>query len=260
VAEGEGRGRAKGGGVSPLLALALALGTPVQAAPAPAPAPPAARAEQPREAALALVRVLNSEAMVVGDAGTDAKAHELMRQLSQGNKQLAELETGHPGILRALADAMLPIVNRSARERLPQLWQRQARLYGDSFTDAELAKLTAFYTSPTGRKLITTMQSSMKTDAMMAEASRTPGFKVSPEAVAKDVAATTPALMGRMDGTDHLQLMALAQTGLLDRLKAVGPKSQAISLAWYDESAPWEEAETDRAIDAVLKKYGIGDE
>lgn len=239
------------------LLAACAAQAPVCAAPAPA-APahlPAAGQTDPRvtERATELARLLNSEEIIIGDAASDAKAVELMNQLVAGNADMVDLEKQYPGIAREMAQAMLPIVNRSARERLPQLWERQAALYAKHFNDDELVTLIAFYSSPTGTKLIRVMMASIKPDNMMAEAAASKDLKISSTSVMKDIRATAPQLVDAMDAEDQRALAGLMRSGLVPRLKQLGPQTQELALAWYDESAPWEEAEIDKAMLAVVE-------
>lgn len=244
--------------LSLLLTAAVAIG---QAPPAPVVLPTAELSSPaPREAALTLARLLNSEASIIGDGDDDTKVVSLIRQLAEGEPELVSLEREHPGLMKAMASAILPIINRSERERLPELQRRQAILYGSTFNDADLMTLTQFYSSPTGQKLIAIMNDAIRPNAMLAEMTASPDLKISPASVLKDIAAVKPELAKQMTAEDQEILKAFGRSGLIPRIEAVAPETQAIALAWYDENAPWEEAETEKALASVLNEFGIGDD
>lgn len=219
-----------------------------------------AAAAEPREAALVLSRILNSEANIIGSSVEDAKSLALAQELMTSQPDLVQLEKAHPGIGVALAQAIIPITNRSMRERLPELQRRQALLYGATFSDAELATLTDFYSSPTGRKLIAAMFASLKPTAMVAEARTSPDFTISSASVLSDIHATQKDIMAQMDANDQLELIKLGTSGLAARLKEMGTKTQALTLTWMNETAPWEDAATSKAAGKVMKRFHVGDD
>lgn len=240
-----------------LLGLGLALGMPTEQAAAPAsataqrPADPA-RAEQAKR----LAALLNSEAIIIGDAADDARAVALMGELVEGNREIAALEKERPGVIREMAVAIMPIINGSMKQRLPVLWSRQAALYAEQFDAAELATLVGFYCSPTGAKLIAGMKREIRPTTMMAEAKRSPDFSFSADSALKDVKASVPRIMADMDAGDQVALLKLAATGLLPRMQKLGPATQKIALGWWAESAPGEDAEIGKAIKRVVERRG----
>lgn len=244
-----------------LLLLSLALGiAPLAAAHAgvPGQTPPAATPTDPAvaERATKLATMLNSEAIIIGDAKSDEEALPLIAQLWGSKEDLAAVEKEYPGISVALAREVTPIINRSARERLGELHRRQAALYAANFTAAELDTLIAFYGSPTGIKLMDTMLASIRPNAIMAEASKSEDFRFGSESVLKDIRSTAPAITRVMDDTDKAALVRLATSGLAPRLKALAPQTQTIALEWYNEEAPWEATEIEKAMERVLARFG----
>lgn len=244
-----------------LLALTLGIGggTADVAQTAPMPVPSTQQAV-PRPAALTLARLLNSETMIIGPADAPDKAIRVMGEMVAQNADVQAMETRHPGITRAIGDAMMPIAVRSMRERLPELWRRQALVYGARFTDSELETLSVFYGSPTGRKILDTMQKAMGHKAMVAEAAASPDFRFGVQSVQKDKEAAAQIMVKALDDGDMMVLAMLQKTGLVDRIKAVGTETQANALAWYDEQTPWEEAETEKALAGVMARFGVSGE
>jgi uncharacterized protein len=56
-------------------------------------------------------------------------------------------------------DAMIPIFNEKAQQRLDQLTAAMAAIYANNFTADEIHDITAFFRSPTGQKFIQRQQS-----------------------------------------------------------------------------------------------------
>lgn len=236
------------------LATSLALAAPVPAQQSPATSTVSSAIS---ERALKLAAILNSDAIIIGST-SDAEALDLLRQLWGSREGLAEMETKNPGITLALARELLPIIDRSSRERLPELHRRQAALYAANFTAAELDTLIAFYSSPTGAKLIASMQASIKPKAIIAEASQSEDFKFGAQSALKDIRATIPDIMKTMDASDKAALIRFAQSGVAPKMRALSPKTQQLAIDWMNEEAPWEGAEMEKAIERVLARFAKG--
>ena len=214
---------------------------------------------QPRQTALAetalrLAAILNSEAIIIGDEKSDEKAAKLMAQLFGTNEEMKAAESDYPGIGKELADAVLPIINGYMRARLPQLHETQAALYTRTFSSSELETLIAFYSSPTGQKVIQLMIASLKPKAMLAEAQASEDFKITSSSALSDIRDTVPVILAGLGPEDQFVLEKFGRSGLVDRMKAVAPETQTIALEWMAEYASGEEAETDMIVQAVFAK------
>lgn len=209
------------------------------------------------ERSLALAQILNSEAIIIGDTKTDAEAIQFIQQLWGSREDLIDLEKENPGITRALAQELMPIVDRSARERLPELHQRQAALYSAHFDANELDTLVAFYRSPTGMKLVNAMMDNVKPKAIVAEASQSEDFKFGAESALKDIRAAVPDAVKAMDATDQAVLIRFAQSGVAPKLRMLAPKTQQVAIDWMGEEAPWEAAASEKAVERVLARFGL---
>ncbi|WP_343528227.1 DUF2059 domain-containing protein [Sphingomonas sp.] len=194
-----------------LLALAFMPGGIGQAAPSP---PVALNSARP--AAKALAQLLYPEAIIVRMAAIDTDV--MTTQLLAADPKMQARERAHPGIVRAIAQAVQPLRARSMHERMPILWGRQAAIYGAAFSDAELVALNRFYASAAGQALIATMQSGAVPSSMKKEAR------------------------------------------LVDRVRALRPRTEANVLAWLNDEAPWEEAETEKAVAGVMTRFGASGE
>jgi len=235
---------------APAQAAGAQVPTPPPVRPSPVTAPDAAVAAR----AMALAQATNSDAIIIGDEKSDAKAVKMATDVFGANKDFQALEVKYPGISLELARAMMPVINRSARERLPVLWQRQADFYSKHFTASELDTLRTFYQSSTGQKLIRSMIANIDPKAMVAEAKQSSDFKFGVDSALTDIRATVPAALKEMDDADKAILEKLGRSGLMTKMHAIAPETQAIAIAWMNESAPWEEAELDKVIQTILDR------
>ena len=240
--------------ISAMLSALLVIGVPVQTPIAAAPPPVAETDAAVAVRAMTLAKTLNSDAIIIGDDKSDAKAVKMATELLGTNEDIKALEAEYPGVSLEMARGMMPIVNRSARERLPVLWQRQADLYGKHFSASELDTLNAFYQSPTGQKLISAMIANIDPKAMVAEAKRSDDFKISASSVLTDIKAAVPDMLKQMDDTDTAALEKLGRSGILTKIKALAPATQTTALVWMGESAPWEDAELEKATEAIVQR------
>lgn len=187
-------------------AMALMLGGTVQTA--------SVAQAAPRPAALMLARLLYPETLIVNAARADV----MVAQLLASDPKMQAREERHPGIVRAIAEAVQPLRVRSMRERMPVLWQRQAAIYGAAFTEPELATLNRFYATPAGQALVATMQS-----------------------------GTVPPTMTN-------------ESRLVDKVRALRPRTEETVLSWITQEQPWEWGETKKAVAGVMTRFGVSGE
>ncbi len=235
-----------------LSALTLLIAAPSSAQPS---AATAAADSAHAERALKLAQILNSEANIIGDEKSDEQAIAIMSQFVASSAELSALEKETPGFMLALGREILPIANRSMRERLPGLHRRQAALYGATFSLAELDVLIEFYGSPTGAKLITVLMAKVKPTAMIAEASKSEDFTFGEQAALKDIRSTVPDIMRSMTKDDNAALVRFAQSGLAPKIRAMAAQTQKIAIDWMNEEAPWEAKATDEAVALVMARF-----
>jgi hypothetical protein len=204
----------------------------------PATAPDPAR----HSAALDLAKIVNSEALLIGNGAIDVRSVVRTLELLEDNAELAAINTKYP-LVWTHEQALSPIIARSFRQRLPQLWDRQAALYAAHFSAPELATLKRFATSSTGQKLLSQLaQSAQPIRIAVTDAGAAPRDFLGNELRA-------PAAINRHD---KAMLRMLTQSGLMPRLRAVAPETQGITYRWASETAPWEQAETTKALAATL--------
>lgn len=207
-----------------------------------------------QQKALILAQILNSDAIMIGDDKSDVKAEKLMLELLEGNAEFAALEAEYPGIGSDIARAVLPVINKYSRTRLPELHKRQSALYRRNFSESEIDRLVEFYASPTGQKLISSLIENMQPTEMMKEAKASENFEMSAVSALKDLRKTVPAVLEDMNDEDTTVLEKFGRSGLLGRMKAMAIETQSIGIEWMNESAPGEDEEIEVAITAVVDK------
>ncbi len=218
-----------------------------------APAVPAAALDPARlAAALELAKVTNSEAFVVGDASGDDQLAHLLPQMIEGNEEIGALEKQYPGFTIQYAQALVEITRRSWRERLPELWNRQAALHAAHFSVPELSTLKSFFGGRTGQKMIAMAQRRMKPIRILMQASASPNSKLASKAAGADEEAIAPVSMDAFDEADKAAAEGLARTGLLPLMRKIAPQTGQIAQAWMREMAPWEAAEIAKALAATI--------
>ena len=230
----------------------------VQAVPAasPPPPPPVSKAEVPaldaRHAkALELAQLLASEDSVVRQ--NDDQYVKVTSGVLLAQRNMPELEVKYPGVIDAMARASLPVVEAQLQRRLPLLWDRLSDLYLANFTVSELDQAANFYSSPTGRKVITGLRTQMKADAVGAELRKDPRAAVSVGAVRRDVQATVPGILKTLTPKEQAALLAFSRTSTFSKIQSIGPQTQQLQITWTRETTPEETKEISDSMLAVLR-------
>jgi len=193
----------------------------------------------------------NEENMISND---DVRAKKFAVELFAADPELAQIEEDFPGVTMEIADATIPIANRSMRERLPVLWQRQANIYAANFDIEELNRLITFYDSPTGRKLVTGLRNNIKTENVVRSAKEAGSVAISAEAVQADKKVAALSILGDLNQRDRAALLEFGRDNLSKRLKMISLRIQQNVQAWADETTEWEAAETEAAINKIFEK------
>jgi hypothetical protein len=195
-----------------LAGLLLALG-PAQAAPA-AGAPAAATVDGASALAAA---VLPTETLV---AARLPRFEAMFAEEIAADGELAAIEKEHPGVKQAVTQAARDEA-RGAYARAADLLRADvAQLYRSRFTPAEIATISRFFNTPTGKALVALSAGSSGDTASQFEADRQ-----------RRLLAT----LQQPDDQAKADLGALAATGLLPKMQAVRPEVSAISARRFDD-------------------------
>tara|TARA_R110000824_G_scaffold62532_3_gene165541 strand:- start:518 stop:1366 length:849 start_codon:yes stop_codon:yes gene_type:complete len=120
----------------------------------PAPMAPATvvPTERSRALALELATLLNTEAMLKQQL--DRSYEEILPAMLVARPDFQEMEAAYPGIIQVTVDAERKVVVGHAFDHLHRAQAYMGDLYAERFTEAELAKILAYYHSPTGQRIL----------------------------------------------------------------------------------------------------------
>jgi len=120
----------------------------------PAPMAPATvvPTERSRALALELATLLNSEAMM--EQQLDRSYEEVLPAMLAARPDFQEMEATFPGVTQVTIDAERKVVVEHALDQLHRMQSYVGGLYAERFTEAELAKILAYYRSPTGQRIL----------------------------------------------------------------------------------------------------------
>lgn len=241
-----------------LLAIGLAISSPLAAQSTAAPISKPANIDPAIWGkSLELAKITASEDIIIGDSDDEVKATEMALELLKSDPSVQQLEAEFPGISKSLMMAVMPILTRSMKERLPTLWDRLAVIYAQTFTLEELDYLIGFYSSPTGQKMINAITDKYEPTAVMAEMKKSEDFSYSPEAVREDVKTVIPGIMDGLDDKDIANVLDLGRSTAFPKLRKIGLSIQQIKIDWQNEQTPWEEAAMNDAMAEVMADYGL---
>lgn len=194
-------------------------------------------------------------------AGTDPEQQlstlttTMAQQFATASPELIEGEAKYPGMARAMAQAIRPVL-RSYTNRLREAYQpRFIAVLAQTFTVAEARDIAMFYASPLGRKVLGGVSDSY--DGKAAVASAINGGEVTADAVATDQRVAVRRTLARLTPADTAELEALArrQPALL-KLGTLGTRMAPLRLEMENAPLlPAEESAIESAVTGAIKKH-----
>jgi hypothetical protein len=196
------------------IALAAALLAPITASAEAPPVvimlPPAAASRAPlpdtparRAAALKLAQSAQSiETLKTGSLRGFAEG---LRHVAAQPGGLAEIEKKYPGFTEEMIKRGSPAMAREIERVGPDLWRRMADIYVVELTDDELARYIAFYSSPTGGKLMRLINENADIDPLLKDLKQTGEMLVNAHEQAVDKAAA--ASIGAMSADELIAVL-----------------------------------------------------
>lgn len=179
----------------------------------------------------------------------------IAQQFATAAPELIEAEAKFPGLARAMAEAMRPIL-RTYTNRIRSAYQpRMIAILAEALTPTEARDIAEFYASPLGRKLLGGISDSYDGKATVADAIK--GGDISAEAIATDSRVTVRRARARFTAAE------LAEMDELGRRKPALLKMSAIAerlapLRLEMENAPMlaaEEQALESTITAAVEKH-----
>lgn len=206
-----------------------------------------------RSKALQIVKLLCPESTVIEESGDDYVANA--RQLLVARGKLDDLEARYPGIVEAMLRASVPTMNAQMRRRLSVLWVRLTDIYLARLAGPELDQTLAFYTSPTGKKMIASMDARMKPKAMTNDMIRNDDLSISLGSLQSDLKDALPGVISDMGPADKSALLAFMRTSAFPKLAAIVVPVQQTTLRWAQESSPEDDQQIQTVMADAMKAY-----
>lgn len=231
-------------------AILLAVAAPISVAAQP-PATAAADAEHEKIAG-ELTRVLNSEDLMRAQIGK--MLDDTLPKTFAASPDFAAMEREHPGITRAVIEAMRPIILNGTLARRPALTARLTPIYSRPFTTAELRTLLDFYTSPAGQRVIKAMGEGADFSRLLSDMIANNGTATT-EGVRAGIQSGTAEVIRTATPEDIRTMEALFATSLGAKMRAVSPQVQAQSIAWGNEPDPELDAQVESAVKDAITRY-----
>ena len=234
-----------------LLFMAASLAAPAAAQPSPPPDAPVAQGVSADALALARLVEPAGESNVAALAAVKAS----FLQMLTSDPDAAALEADYPGIYAAVWDAMEPLMRESIDADTPKLWDKLARLYSERLSPTEIAALHRFYSSPTGRKMVQTVNEKANIAPLIEAMANSPDAEISAEVFRKAQAPGRAAAAADVTAEGEEALKELARSVPLPKLYRVGLEVQRITLAWMNEPDPELDARVDKVIEDRMASF-----
>ena len=217
-------------------------------------APPAAARIAPARLALGLelARLLNSEAGTI--AMLEKMLGESLPRAILADPNVAAMERQYPGIVADMIAAMKPLMITYMRGELPSLWEPLAALYATHLSEADLHEVIAFYSSPTGARIIAFMEQSVDYEPMLREMAASGDYALSDAAMDNAEAASVEQLPGQLSPGEMAAVVRFTNTPAGRRFVALLEQSKAIVSQWAAEPTPELDARLEAAVMAVINK------
>lgn len=241
-----------------LTAVAMLLALPAGAAqPEPSVAANQVIVGQPDQATLnagiRLATVLNPEDLMVA-AEKRGFEEELIPALRKHEDYVA-LEAKYPGIIDEVAMRMRPLLEEYGRASMPQRLQQMGLFFAQRFSRVELEDMLAFYTSPTGQRLIRAMFANASMQGIVDEAIADPEQQTSIDAVNQIFASSLNALPKALIESDRPVLRELMRKPWFARIRAVAPEMRQLQQQMINEPDPAFEGRLDQVITETIENF-----
>jgi len=204
------------------------------------------------ENAVRLSKLLNpsDRALQLGMAAFEAGINA---QLQKSPDDAATYQK-NPGLLDAILAAGRPVIRKHLESRIPEHQQRYARFYADKFSPAEIDELIAFYSTPTGAKVIAAMYAGHGIDKVVEAMDKNDG-NLSANDVQEINGAEAAKLPDVFDADDWKAISAFGATPAHAKLQSIAPEFRQLVADIENEDDPAMDADLDKAVTDAVTKY-----
>jgi hypothetical protein len=237
-----------------LLAMVLA-GASVSggAAPVGTSSPPVGEAKAVPDNALRLAALLNPAektlevAMRAFDTGVDAA-------LKKSPDDAAVFDR-NPGLLEAVMDAERPLMRKHLLEVIPGHQRRYAEFYARKFTPEEIDQLIAFYSGPTGQKVIAALYAGVDLGKLTDKLDSKGNLALTGKDIQDVHAAAVSRVPDLLDADDWKAVFMFSATPVHSKLVGIGPEFNQLVAELENEPDPAFDARIEAVVQQAVKTY-----
>jgi len=204
------------------------------------------------DAALRLSRILNPADKIVelGMKGFDAGVNAELKKKPED----AAVYDRNPGLLDAILASGRPVMRSHIMAGIPVQQQRFAQFYAAKFTPDEIDQLIAFYSTPTGTKVVDAMYVGGDFSDVIDAMDKGSGA-MSAAAVEKMNSSAAAQLPDKFDADDWKAMFAFAATPAHAKLERIAPEFNQLVAEVGNAPDPTLESEMNAAIESAVKAY-----
>ena len=194
----------------------------------------------------------------------DSEAFTLVVKGTSASDDAADLEADYPGITRYMVMAMLPLLNQSTEETIPELWADIGGVFDNALTPSERYWMMRLFESGAGQKLLSSMCANAKIDGIVDDV-MSDDMVIKVETVSKAAEETKKVAVkqavGNMTTAEKREMEALAPKAGLPKFAAIRPKIIEIKTAWMNKDDPRYDDRLDKMVaDAIDEVIAASDE
>jgi hypothetical protein len=158
---------------------------------------------------------------------------ESLPQSMKNNSDFRIYEKEYPGLTDSVILAIKPAMLKAYDDKLALLWSNLSQLYRDNFTPSEIEQLHAFYASPVGMRLMSTVRSNINRDDIANTAVANVELN---EKVITDIKIQASEAIrksnSQISSADKMIIFRFENSAAGRKLVAFNPKAQRIQLEW----------------------------
>lgn len=188
----------------------------------------------------------------------DSETFTLLVKGISASDDAADMESDYPGITRYMVIAMLPLLNQSTEETIPELWKDIGGVFDTALTQSERYWMIRLFESGAGQKLLSSMCANAKLDGIINDV-MSDDMVIKVETVSKAAEDTkkiaVQQAIGNMTTAEKREMEALAPKAGLQKFAAIRPKIIEIKTAWMNKDDPRYDDQLDTAITDAVDEF-----
>jgi hypothetical protein len=173
----------------------------------------------------------------------------------QRSPKEAAVYASSPGLRDAILEAGRPVIEKHLALMVPRRQQTYARFYAANFTAEEIGQLIAFYSTPTGAKVVAAMYSGVPLGKIAQTMSMDGDSKLTAESVNQFNQTAVAGLPDKFDSEDWKVLFVFSATPAHAKLLRVAPDFAKLVADTENEPNPAMDEELDKAVEAAVQTY-----